>query len=52
MKRAGDMTGTGFGSRAGLSERLHSGDPEINAQRWFRHPIARDREALVERLLT
>src|SRR5882724_5970770 len=25
-----------FRSRAGLYERLYSGDPEINAQRWFR----------------
>lgn len=51
MKLAWDMTGTEFGARAGLYERLYSGDPEINAQRWFRHPIARDCEALVEGLL-
>ncbi len=51
MKLAWDMTGTEFGSRSGLYERLYSGDPEINAQRWFRHPIARDCEALVEWLL-
>jgi len=51
MKLAWDMTGTEFGSRSGLYERLYSGDPEINAQRWFRHPIARDCEALVEGLL-
>jgi aromatic ring hydroxylase len=51
MKLAWDMTGTEFGSRAGLYERLYSGDPEINAQRWFRSGITRDCEALVEELL-
>jgi 4-hydroxyphenylacetate 3-monooxygenase len=51
LKLAWDMTGTEFGSRAGLYERLYSGDPEINAQRWFRSPIAKDCEELVHRLL-
>ncbi len=51
MKLAWDMTGSEFGSRAGLYERLYSGDPEINAQRWFRSGITKDCEALVERLL-
>jgi len=51
MKLAWDMTGTEFGSRAGLYERLYSGDPEINAQRWFRSPITRECEALVQELL-
>lgn len=51
MKLAWDMTGTEFGSRAGLYERLYSGDPEFNAQRWFRSPITRECEAMVERLL-
>ena len=51
MKLAWDMTGTEFGSRAGLYERLYSGDPEINAQRWFRSGITRECEALVEELL-
>jgi aromatic ring hydroxylase len=51
MKLAWDMTGTEFGSRAGLYERLYSGDPEINAQRWFRSPITRECEALVNELL-
>ena len=51
MKLAWDMTGTEFGSRAGLYERLYSGDPEINAQRWFRSGITRDCEALVEEVL-
>jgi aromatic ring hydroxylase len=51
MKLAWDMTGTSFGSRAGLYERLYSGDPEINAQRWFANPVTRDCEALVHGLL-
>ncbi len=51
MKLAWDMTGTEFGSRAGLYERLYSGDPELNAQRWFTSPITRDCEALVQDLL-
>ncbi len=51
MKLAWDMTGTEFGSRAGLYERLYSGDPEINAQRWFASPVTRECEALVRRLL-
>lgn len=51
MKMAWDMTGTPFGSRAGLYERLYSGDPEINGQRWFRSGITRDCEALVQELL-
>ena len=34
MKLAWDMTGTEFGSRAGLYERLYSGDPELNAPGW------------------
>jgi aromatic ring hydroxylase len=45
------MTGTEFGSRAGLYERLYSGDPEANAQRWFRSPVTKECEALVQRLL-
>jgi 4-hydroxyphenylacetate 3-monooxygenase len=51
VKLAWDLTGTEFGSRSGLYERLYSGDPEINAQRWFASPITRDCEALVEALL-
>jgi aromatic ring hydroxylase len=51
MKLAWDMTGSEFGSRAGLYERLYSGDPEINAQRWFRSGITRECEALVQALL-
>jgi 4-hydroxyphenylacetate 3-monooxygenase len=45
------MTGSEFGSRAGLYERLYSGDPEINAQRWFRSGITRECESLVHELL-
>ncbi|MBX9700071.1 MAG: hypothetical protein K2X74_11585 [Acetobacteraceae bacterium] len=51
MKLAWDMTGTEFGSRSGLYERLYSGDPEINAQRWFGSPITAECEAMVARLL-
>ena len=51
MKLAWDMTGSEFGSRAGLYERLYSGDPEINAQRWFRSGITRECESLVHDLL-
>jgi aromatic ring hydroxylase len=51
VKLAWDMTGTEFGSRAGLYERLYSGDPEINAQRWFASPVTKDCEALVQQLL-
>ena len=51
MKLAWDMTGSEFGSRAGLYERLYSGDPEINAQRWFRSAITRECEQLVHELL-
>jgi aromatic ring hydroxylase len=51
MKLAWDLTGTEFGSRAGLYERLYSGDPEINAQRWFRSGITRECEAMVGALL-
>jgi 4-hydroxyphenylacetate 3-monooxygenase len=51
LKLAWDMTGTEFGSRAGLYERLYSGDPEVNAQRWFKSPITRECEALVQALL-
>ena len=51
MKLAWDMTGSEFGSRAGLYERLYSGDPEINAQRWFRSGITRECEQLVHELL-
>jgi aromatic ring hydroxylase len=51
MKLAWDMTGTEFGSRAGLYERLYSGDPEINAQRWYRSGITRECEQLVRELL-
>jgi aromatic ring hydroxylase len=51
MKLAWDLTGTEFGSRAGLYERLYSGDPEANAQRWFRSAVTRECEAMVHRLL-
>jgi aromatic ring hydroxylase len=51
MKLAWDMTGTEFGSRAALYERLYSGDPELNAQRWFASPVTRECEAMVHRLL-
>ena len=51
MKLAWDLTGTDFGSRSGLYERLYSGDPEINAQRWFRNGITRECEAMVQELL-
>ena len=51
MKLAWDMTGSEFGSRAGLYERLYSGDPEINAQRWFRSGITKECEALVWELI-
>ena len=51
MKLAWDMTGSEFGSRAGLYERLYSGDPEINAQRWFRSGITKECESLVQDLL-
>lgn len=51
MTMAWDMTGTEFGSRAGLYERLYSGDPERSAQRWFAGPITKDPEELVHRLL-
>ena len=51
MKLAWDITGTEFGSRAGLYERLYSGDPEINAQRWFSGPVTNECESLVEKLL-
>jgi aromatic ring hydroxylase len=51
MKLAWDMTGTEFGSRAGLYERLYSGDPERNAQQWFMSPITQECEALVRHLL-
>jgi aromatic ring hydroxylase len=51
MKLAWDMTGTEFGSRAGLYERYYSGDPELNGQRWFRSALTDDCEAMVRRLL-
>lgn len=51
MKLAWDMTGTEFGSRAELYERLYSGDPERNGMNWFAHPITKECEALVDRLL-
>jgi len=51
MKLAWDMTGSEFGSRAGLCERLYSGDPEINAQRWFKSAITKECEQLVHELL-
>lgn len=51
VKLAWDMTGTEFGSRAALYERLYSGDPEINAQRWFASPVTKDCEAMVQQLL-
>jgi aromatic ring hydroxylase len=52
MKLAWDMTGTEFGSRAGLYERLYSGDPELNAQRWFMNPITSECEALVDQMIS
>jgi len=51
MKLAWDMTESEFGSQAGLYERLHSGDPEINAQRWFKSAITKECESLVQELL-
>jgi 4-hydroxyphenylacetate 3-monooxygenase len=51
MKLAWDLTGTEFASRAGLYERLYSGDPERNAMRWFAHPMAKECEGLVQKLL-
>lgn len=51
MRLAWDLTGTEFGSRAALYERLYSGDPEANAQRWFRSPVVAECEAMVARLL-
>jgi aromatic ring hydroxylase len=51
MKLAWDMTGSEFSSRAGLYERLYSGDAEINAQRWFRSGITKECERLVQDLL-
>ena len=51
MKLAWDLTGTEFGSRAGLYERLYSGDPEANAQRWFQSAVVAECEAMVARLL-
>jgi aromatic ring hydroxylase len=50
MKLAWDMTGTQFGARSGLYERLYSGDPELNAQRWFMSPITKECEAMVDQL--
>jgi 4-hydroxyphenylacetate 3-monooxygenase len=52
MKLVWDMTGTEFGSRAALYERLYSGDPEVNAQRWFASPVTKECEGMVRRLLT
>jgi 4-hydroxyphenylacetate 3-monooxygenase len=51
MKLAWDMTGSEFGSRSGLYERLYSGDPELNAQRWFKSPITAECEGMVHELL-
>ena len=51
MKMAWDMTGTEFGSRAALYERLYSGDPERNGQTWYHSPITAECEALVTALL-
>ena len=48
MKLAWDITGTQFGSRAGLYERLYSGDPELNAHHGSDNG---DCEALVQQLL-
>jgi hypothetical protein len=39
-------------SGAGLYERRYSGDPAINAQRWFRSEITKECESLVTGLLT
>lgn len=51
MKLAWDMTGTEFGSRAGLYERLYSGDPERNAMTWYHSPVTAECEGLVRSLL-
>lgn len=51
MKMAWDMTGSEFGSRAGLYERLYSGDPERNGLTWYHSPIMPECEALVTALL-
>ena len=49
MKLAWDMTGSEFGSRAGLYERLYSGHPS-NAQRWYRAICTKECESLVHDL--
>lgn len=51
MKMAWDITGTEFGSRTGLYERLYSGDPERNAQRWFAGPVTAECAELAQDLL-
>ncbi|MFT7654279.1 MAG: 4-hydroxyphenylacetate 3-monooxygenase [Limisphaerales bacterium] len=51
MRLAWDMTGTEFGSRAGLYEQLYSGDPERNAINWFNSPTTQECEMLVTQLL-
>jgi aromatic ring hydroxylase len=51
MKMAWDMTGTEYGSRTGLYERLYSGDPERNAQRWFAGPVTAECAELVQALV-
>ncbi|WP_027951157.1 4-hydroxyphenylacetate 3-hydroxylase N-terminal domain-containing protein [Haliea salexigens] len=47
LKLAWDMTGTEFGSRQGLYERLYSGDPERNAMNWFKGPSTNDCESMI-----
>ena len=50
MKLAWDMTGTEFGSRAGLYERLYSGEHERNCQIWFMSPTTTECEQLANNI--
>ena len=49
LKLAWDMTGTEFGSRQGLYERLYSGDPERNAINWFKNPSTGECASLIDK---
>lgn len=49
LKMAWDMTGTEFGSRQGLYERLYSGDPERNAINWFKNPSTGECASLIDK---
>nr|UII03343.1 4-hydroxyphenylacetate 3-monooxygenase oxygenase component [Paraburkholderia sp.] len=51
MKMVWDMTSTEFGSRQTLYERLYSGDPAKNRQRWFTSPKRIECEDMAKRLL-